>query len=1059
MKELKKKHKIGIITVLVGLLLVCHSITNLLDAEEDQDDSHLLSAATPAPLMDLDGDGMINDREETMGLDPQDPDSDRDGIVDGEEYRYWMERMSTGIDFTIHKWQLDLCPERTVPWEASVLLPEGDLDCDGLINVNDHDADSDGLPDGAELLTNMDPATVDSDSDSIAEWLDPRPAKTSDWDLDGLPDDWETVNNVDDPNDDPDRDRIVNYLEYIYNTDPNVPFETGYTQYEFDTRALRMDSFTSFYDIQNLSRTIFTVTPITNPRYWRVSTYEIYDGHGWIPSNKAFTVFDGETIEQEVNYRYYNNGEHYQVSVRGNLQGHIPTPLHTKILSQPVPLVTNFLREGGGMVRVDSPILSYNFTADIYSYGEDIRLAPVAQVSAIYTDLSRSQPSDSVRDLAVKIPQDAEAFTPFEKTLALLEFLHENYKFDTMADKYYGRMNFTEFFLFQAKAGISPHFASTFCVMARLNGIPCRLVEGFTPGITDVDTRFVKEGHKHVWAEIALKDIGWVGVETTSANADLGHGIGMGCTGIDVNMIQIGYNSTISEEADWWYMPDKEPYLGGNGGGTTYGGYFSIDLLDNDGDGVLNDDDDDDDNDGLIDIIEEELGSNPFSVDTDGDGLSDWTEWLKASDIFSGDSDGDGLTDVKEIFRYGTDPNKPDTDGDGSCDQQEIRAGSDPNDPDSPKKKGETLDYDNDGRPDWLEIREGTDPRTPDSDGDGITDEAELELGSDPMDSDTDQDGVPDSVEIRLCMSILSADTDQDGIDDGLEMTLGTNPVDPDSDDDGLGDGIEHDDGSLDPLRHDMDGDGLSDGTEVDLGLDPGNADTDNDGILDIHSVDIDFAFPDAPKLPSLPKIEAPEMPAPKIDLPDWVGPDIELPRIHIPANIRNALVLDKNSVICLDILLVALVLAFGGYHVHKERQLEEMKMLIRAHERRQARLREIRSRTIKQSIFAIYTAMTRMVGKHRVHRRRGMTMHEFGKKIMVLLDVDRQNLGAFIALVEEARYSDHEMTDGYKRRAKRCLRTLVKDLKPLNQRLMKELDDIKFTSSKYYKLMRWLDT
>lgn len=62
-------------------------------------------------------------------------------------------------------------------------------------------------------------------------------------------------------------------------------------------------------------------------------------------------------------------------------------------------------------------------------------------------------------------------------------------------------------------------------------------------------------------------------------------------------------------------------------------------------------------------------GAGKCKVDTDGDGLTDLQEAYLGTDPDDADSDDDGLTDGDEVFVYGTDPNDPDSDGDGMADQ------------------------------------------------------------------------------------------------------------------------------------------------------------------------------------------------------------------------------------------------------------------------------------------------------------------------------------------------------------------------------------------------------
>ncbi len=76
--------------------------------------------------------------------------------------------------------------------------------------------------------------------------------------------------------------------------------------------------------------------------------------------------------------------------------------------------------------------------------------------------------------------------------------------------------------------------------------------------------------------------------------------------------------------------------------------------------------------------------TNPLNLDSDGDELDDFLEiYVNFTDPLNPDTDGDGLTDFEEVDDYGTDPLLVDTDGDGFTDFEEVNAlspigGSDP---------------------------------------------------------------------------------------------------------------------------------------------------------------------------------------------------------------------------------------------------------------------------------------------------------------------------------------------------------------------------------------------
>ena len=224
----------------------------------------------------------------------------------------------------------------------------------------------------------------------------------------------------------------------------------------------------------------------------------------------------------------------------------------------------------------------------------------------------------------------------------------------------------------------------------------------------------------------------------------------------------------------------------------------------------------DSDSDGLSDMCEAKLGTDPYNPDTDMDGLKDSDEDANHNCVFE--------SDMGE-----TNPLSPDTDGDGIMDGNEIPGCALNSDPNC-----------------------GSTDSDIDSDGDGLTDECEANLGTNPNDWDTDSDGVSDGVEDanHNCVfepnldesSPLVADTDADGLIDGIELKLGTSPIVNDTDGDGIMDGdedanhngvFEFNLGETNPLSYDTDEDGLGDGMEQNIGSDPLNPDTDNDGIVD----------------------------------------------------------------------------------------------------------------------------------------------------------------------------------------------------------------------------------
>jgi len=107
--------------------------------------------------------------------------------------------------------------------------------------------------------------------------------------------------------------------------------------------------------------------------------------------------------------------------------------------------------------------------------------------------------------------------TPEKKASALIKFFLNQSLTYSLKPEALDINNTADSFLFDKRLGYCVHFASSFVIMARMAGIPSRIVTGYKADKANSLKNYlaVKEKNAHAWAELYYNDH-WVRVETTS---------------------------------------------------------------------------------------------------------------------------------------------------------------------------------------------------------------------------------------------------------------------------------------------------------------------------------------------------------------------------------------------------------------------------------------------------------------------------------------------------------------------------------------------------------------
>lgn len=121
-----------------------------------------------------------------------------------------------------------------------------------------------------------------------------------------------------------------------------------------------------------------------------------------------------------------------------------------------------------------------------------------------------------VYDIAYRAVSGAD--TPWEKAVALRNYLKYTYPYDLNVEAPPEGIDFVAWFLLAEQKGYCTYFASAMTVMCRILGLPARYVEGYLAQPDASGIAYVYGTDAHAWTEVYLNGVGWVTFDATGSS-------------------------------------------------------------------------------------------------------------------------------------------------------------------------------------------------------------------------------------------------------------------------------------------------------------------------------------------------------------------------------------------------------------------------------------------------------------------------------------------------------------------------------------------------------------
>lgn len=305
---------------------------------------------------------------------------------------------------------------------------------------------------------------------------------------------------------------------------PSIAGRLPYSPLKYSKDAY--PGFASALDLRTrgrLSDKVMMRVKVTQPVYHRALVFDTYTGKGWERSSRKTQTASAKgrppitlpikDVENSIGARevissYYIEVKHPNIIFAPYQPALLYFPANVVWIDGNSALTSAFALDSDVVYsvvsRVDTP------------RPPSLRLARSETPASVLKQNTRLPDiPDRVRKLSLEVTKGQD--NNYDKAIAIMKYLEDDYRYDVDLPPQAKSDDAVDFFLFKAKKGACDQFSSAFTVIARANGIPARLVSGYTTGIYNPFTGYyeVRAQDAHSWAEVYFPNNGWVAFDPT----------------------------------------------------------------------------------------------------------------------------------------------------------------------------------------------------------------------------------------------------------------------------------------------------------------------------------------------------------------------------------------------------------------------------------------------------------------------------------------------------------------------------------------------------------------